>query len=138
MLKILKVFTRILDVILGDGDKRLKLAIENILYIVFTVVCAWGAYRLISYVSVTVSDTANCSAESAGLTALAIIGIISCVLAGVYTLVAGLASQAVLLVFGLLGTLISRSRGKNFVAFLIALISLGVCAVIALYLFGII
>ncbi len=137
MLKILKVFTRILDVIMADGEKRLKLAIENVIYVAFALVCAWGTYKLISYVSDSFSALkASCTAEGAGYIALAILGIISCVIAGVYALIAGIVSQAALLVFSLLGTIVSKSRSKNFIAFIIALISLGACALGALWLFG--
>lgn len=137
MLKILNLFTRILNVIFSNGEKRLKFAIENIVYIALAVLCAWGAYKLIGNVSGILSAE-SCSAESAGMAGLNILGIIVCISTGIYTLVAGVASQAVLLVFSLIGTVISHTRGKNLVAFLIALISLGACAVSCLYLFGVI
>ncbi len=137
MLKILNVFSRILDVIFSDGNKRLKLAVENVIYMAFTVVCAWGAYELIQYLSEELSVAGSCSSENAGYCLLAVVGVITCIGTGIYTLIAGVASQAVLLVLALLGSLISLSRGKNFLAFIIALVSLVAACVGALLLFGI-
>ncbi len=136
MLKILKVFSRILDVVTCDGKKRFKLAIENVFYMVFAVVCAWGAYELIDYVNEISAN--GCTCEDAGMGALAILGILICIGTGIYTLIAGIASQLVLLVCALLGSILSTTRGKNFAAFIIALLSLAVCVVGGLFLFGII
>ncbi len=138
MSKIFNVFNRILDVITADGDKRLRFAIENVIYVAFAVICAWGAYKLIDYVSFSIPSIETCASTETAYNALAILGIIVCICTGIYTLVAGVVTQAVLLVFSLLGSIFSSSRGKNFLSFIIALISLGACAVVGLWLFGVI
>ncbi len=138
MAKILNVFSRVLDVIMADGHKRLKFAIENMIYMAFAVVCAWGAFELISYVSESLATASGCACDNTGYVSLAICGIIICIAVGLYMLIAGIVSQAVLLIFALLGSLLSSTRGKNFLSFILALVSLAVCAVGALLIFRII
>ena len=137
MFKILRLFNRIISVIFCNGEKRLKLAVENIAFVALAVVCAWGAYELIGKVQ-SIFAVGEFNAETIGIIVAIIIGIIVCFSTGIYALIAGIVSQAVLLAFAIVGIVLSRSRDKNFFAFLIALISLGVSIVICLYLLNVI
>ncbi len=138
MFKILKVLTRVIDVIMTDSEKKRKYAIENILFMAVAVVCAWGAKELIEYLSVNLSQEGGCTTAGAGYIFLAGAGTLVCVFTGAYTLIAGVLSQAVLVVFCLLRSLIGANKAKNFITFIIALLSLVVVAVGALILFKVI
>ncbi len=138
MFKILNVLTKVVDVIFSTGRERRKTAIVNLIFMGFAVLCAWGFYELYLITSGNLTMEGGCSKELAGETIGAIFGMIVCLFTGIYALIAGIVTQAVLLVFSFLGIIISRQRGANAVAFLIALISLGAVAVGVLFLFNII
>ncbi len=137
MTKILAIFTKIVDVIFASGEERLKTAITNVLFIGIAVACAWGCYELAHVVSENAASAQNCSSTLAAETFGAIVGIIFCFSTGLYALISGIVTQAVLLIFALIGIIISKERGKNAIAFLIALATLAGAIVGYLFLIGV-
>ncbi len=138
MLKILNVFKKILDVIMASGRERRKISIINVIYMAFAVLCAWGIYKLAGLISAQATNAdGGCSCDNAGQIVGYALAIFLCATTGLYALIAGLVSQVVLVVFAFLGCFFSRERGANFVALLIAILSLGAATVGGLFLFGI-
>ncbi len=119
MLKGLNFIHRFIDVCSADGKRRIKLALQNILYILLSAVCFWLLIKV--YDSRFGGDTD----KKFALWLLAWIAVIALAVLTLEFLLLGGISQILLFFCALFGIFSSEQKGKNAIAFLLALLSFG-------------
>ncbi len=119
MLGKLNFIKRIGDILCGSGKQRRKLAIENVLYVIFAFVCA---FLLVKLFQNRTSETISC--ENANKWFWAWIGIFACAVGAIEFLLLGVISQIVMFFCTLFPMFDPERREDNVAPFAISLLTI--------------
>ncbi len=118
MLGKLNFIRRIGDILCGSGEKRKKLAIENVFYVIASFVFV---FLLVKLFENRTSETISC--ETANKWLWAWIGIVFCAICAIEFFLLGVVSQLVLLLCSLFAVCNPERREGHLVPFVVSLLT---------------
>ncbi len=116
----LNFFTYIGDIISSStGKKRRTYAITNILYFLFSALCAWGLLALFDY-----NDAQMQNCTDGGMVLLSWLGMLVCIAGAVEFFILGIVGQLILLVCSIIGVCNPERKKDNVAPLIISAVSI--------------